>query len=118
MFLDQGPDAAILFFNSELEKRQTKATARQDFLVSLYDSFFSKGEGYVTKDEFKQKYLQSSMVAAKTAKEAFAVNQLERVMENKNYDDVTNIFNLYTVMREEKVAVANMHVYDVDRKEV
>lgn len=70
-------------------------------MVSLYDAAFSKLED-VSIEEFEEKYYQAVLVAGKMASEAYAVNQLKKVIAGKKFHEIELIFNLYAVIREER----------------
>jgi hypothetical protein len=43
------------------------------------------------------------MLASRLAKESFVVNQMEKLLKDKDYDQVEAAFDLYAVMREERL---------------
>jgi hypothetical protein len=47
--------------------------------------------------------MHSSQLAARFAKESFVVNQLGRILKDKDFQEVENVVNLYAVMREERM---------------
>lgn len=108
--LDNGPEAAYTYFTDEFSKFEDKANQKKAFLVSLYDKMMPQSEAGVSEEEFKEKYFQSSQLAAKFAKEAFVVNQMEQMLSNKDFDQIDNLFNLYTVMREERQLLHHEYV--------
>lgn len=67
-------------------------------------------------ETFKEKYLHSSKLAARFAKESFVVNQLEKVMKDKNFEEVENLVNLYAVMREERMLERAEYMIDSNRQ--
>lgn len=52
--------------------------------MSLYDSLMPEGE--VSFDVFRDRYLQSQKLASRFAKEGYVVNQMEHILQDKNYD--------------------------------
>ena len=77
---------------------------REDFMVSLFDAVYgeqTKKNKEVTMDEFKEKYVEMMEVSNRCVKESFAVNQLRNIIENKDYDDIETLFQLYLAQKEE-----------------
>ena len=54
-------------------------------LVKLYDEVFTQ-QNTLTFEDFKQQNLRSGVIAAKVARESFAVAQLDRVITGKSFD--------------------------------
>jgi hypothetical protein len=57
----------------------------------LYDSIFGD-EKDITYEKFKEKYLKSIEIGNRSVKEAYAVGQLERVIHDKNYEEIDTMF--------------------------
>lgn len=72
IMLDEGAEAAYSYFKDEFEKSEEKAKQSKSFLISLYDKMMPQQD--VTFEDWKDKYSQSSQLAAKFAKEAYVVN--------------------------------------------
>lgn len=102
VMLDKGPDAAVAFFQDEFAKLEEKAKQQKTLLVSLYDTLIGSPEN-MSFQEFKDRYMHSQMLASRLAKESFVVNQMEKLLKDKDYDQVEAAFNLYAVMREERL---------------
>lgn len=83
--------------------------------MSLYDTLMPRDSGEVSFEEFQEKYVQSQKLAARFAKESFVVNKLERILRDKNYDQIENVVNLYAVMREERLLSKNDYLLDENR---
>jgi hypothetical protein len=58
----------------------------------MYDKVFKSNNSEISFEDFKQAHLRSSVISAKLVKESFAVNQLERVVQGKNFDDIEAVF--------------------------
>ena len=43
------------------------------------------------------------MLASRLAKESFVVNQMEKLLKDKDYNQVEAAFSLYAIMREERL---------------
>lgn len=70
-------------------------------LVSMYDSVF-KDPSKVTKKQFKQTYLRSSLVASRLASESYAVHQMTQIIQGKDFDQIESLFSYYTLVSELK----------------
>lgn len=99
--LDKGGAEGYRFFNDKAETLRKQNTAREDLLVNLYDSVFGD-RASMSIDDFRKTYLRSSLVATRVAKESMAVNQIKRVIEGKDFEEIENLFSLYQALREEK----------------
>lgn len=99
VMLDDGPQAAFAFFKAEFQKLEDKAQQKKAFLVSLYDTLMPN-DGDLTFEEFVEKYRKGSNIASRLAREAFVINRMEEILQNKNYQEIEDVINLYAVMRE------------------
>jgi len=45
--------------------------------------------------------MRSGVVAAKVARESFAVAQLNRIITGKSFDQIEQLFQLYAVLKQE-----------------
>lgn len=70
--LDKGAQAAYTFFQEEFAKMEEKAKQKKAFLVSLYDTLMPSDD--VSFETFKERYLQSSKLASRFAKEGYVIN--------------------------------------------
>ena len=66
----------------------------------------------MTKKQFKDKYFESSNMAARLAKESNIVKKMEKILKNKDFDEIENIFNLYAVMKQERDIAGNAYMLD------
>lgn len=60
-------------------------------LVKLYDEVFTH-KAALTFEDFKQSNLRSGVIAAKVARESFAVAQLDRIITGKSFDQIEQLF--------------------------
>lgn len=79
----------------------------------MYDKVFKGNNSETSFEDFKQAHLRSSVISAKLVKESFAVNQLERVVQGKNFDDIEAVFQLYSVMKEEIALLGREYIAGV-----
>jgi len=113
VLLDKGAEAGFAYFKEEFEKQNEKAQRKQAFLVSLYNQIMpDENSEELTYETFKERYLKSTQLASRFAREAFVVNQMEKVIANKDFDEVENAFALYTIMREERQLVNTKYMLD------
>lgn len=72
-------------------------------MITLYDSIYGDiSSKELTYEEFKDKYLQSVQIGNQSVKEAYVVGQIQRIIAEKDYEEVDTMFQLYTVMKEER----------------
>jgi len=63
---------------------------------------FGAGAKDLTIDEFKSLYKRSQLKANRFAKEVFAVNQLERIISGKDYEQIEQLLAYYTTLQEQR----------------
>ena len=103
LFLDSGADVAITYFKNELGKRQDKTDERRKFLASMYDEHFNiKGDKPMTMEQFEKRYYSSAAMTDRILQEAYAVSQLKRIFDNRDYEQIDLAMKLYSVLREER----------------
>jgi len=56
--------------------------------------------------------LRSSVVAAKVARESFAVAQLDRIITGKSFDQIEQLFQLYAVLKSETELLGSNYMND------
>ena len=66
----------------------------------------------MTKKQFKDKYFESSNMAARLAKESNIVKKMEKILKNKDFDEIERIFNLYAVMKQERDIAGDAYMLD------
>lgn len=54
-------------------------------------------------EEFRAKYYHMIELGNKSVKESFAVSQIQRVIEEKDYTEIDMLFQFYTVSKEESL---------------
>ena len=52
-------------------------------------------------EDFKNRYLDMIVISNNCIEESFAVSQLERVLKDKDYDEIDTVFQLYLVQKQE-----------------
>lgn len=98
--LDKGGAAGYRYFQEKSDALRKENLARDDMLLSMYNSVFA--DVHTTSlEDFKKTYLRSGLLAARIAKESFAVNQISTIIKGKDYDEIENLFSLYQLIREE-----------------
>ena len=100
VMLDKGGAAGYRYFHEKSDALRKENLARDDMLLSMYNSVFDNAHT-TSLEDFKKTYLRSGLLAARIAKESFAVNQLSRIIRGKDYDEIENLFSLYQLIREE-----------------
>jgi len=100
-FLDLGSRAGVKFFEKHYASLQEKNEARENMLVAMYDSVFKDKDNF-TIEKFEKTYLKSSLVASRLASESYAVDQLAKIIKDKNYGQIEQIFTYYTLLAERK----------------
>ena len=109
LFLDKGAQDATDFLKDVIKDRQKQKSAREDFLVELFDNSFpglAREDYQPSYEEFKEKYLVSSSLASQLAKETIAADRLDKIIKDKNYEEIEQIFQYYTLLREEHNLIA------------
>lgn len=101
VMLDKGGAAGYRYFQDRSDAIRKENQAREDMLLSMYNCVFDNAET-TSLEDFKKTYLRSGLLAAKIAKESFAVNQLQEIIKGKDYDEIENLFSLYQLIREER----------------
>ena len=112
IFLDQGSDKAINFFRDKMKQREANSTARKELFVSLYDQLDLGSSADLSLEEFKEKYLASQTLAARLAKETYLADKMNRLLFDKDFDDIDRIFKLYTVMKQERQVGGEAYMLD------
>jgi len=113
--LDNGPQAAFDFFKAEFKKLEEKAQKKKAFLVSLYDTLMPN-DSALTFEQFVERYHKASNLASRLARESFVINKMEEILRDKKYQEVEDIINLYTVMREERLLRNEVYVLDSEQE--
>ncbi len=83
---DGAVDHALKFFETEVSKLRDVKTKREEMLIAMYDSAFTEvnqADANITYEEFKNRYLSLITLSTDLVRESFAVNTLQRVLENK-----------------------------------
>jgi hypothetical protein len=87
-------------------------------LVTLFDSVYGEEEAKtLTYEEFKARYVHSIQLSNRLIKESFAVTQLQRIIEDKDYDEINNLFSYYIVEREEDELLSSLPNYTATKLE-
>lgn len=58
-------------------------------------------------EDFKNRYLDMIVISNNCIEESFAVSQLERVLKDKDYDEIDTLFQLYLVQKQENDLLSN-----------
>jgi hypothetical protein len=64
-------------------------------LIAMYDSAYTEvnsADANITYTEFKNRYLDLISLSTDLVRESYAVNTLQRVLENKQYDEIETLF--------------------------
>jgi hypothetical protein len=64
-------------------------------LIALFDSVYGEVQAKESKlsyDEYKKKYLDTILLSQSLIRESFAVSQLQRVIKDKDYDEIETLF--------------------------
>ena len=118
IFLDQGSDQAIEFFKDKMKQRETNSSARKDLFISLYDQLDLSTSTDLSLEQFREKYLASQSLAARLAKETYLADKMDRLLFEKDFDDIDRIFKLYTVMKQEREVGGEAYMLDEDSLQV
>ena len=108
---DGAVDHALKFFESELGKLREVKQKREDFLVTLFDTVYGEvhaADAELTYEDFKQKYLEMILLSNSAYKESFAVEQLKRVLAEKDYEEIDTLFQLYIVQKHENAIISTL----------
>ena len=92
---DGAIDHAIKFFTEEVAKVASIKKKREDVLIALFDSVYGEVQAKESKlsyDEYKKKYLDTILLSQSLIRESFAVSQLQRVVKDKDYDEIERLF--------------------------
>ena len=112
IFLDQGSDKAIEYFKDKMKQRETNSSARKDLFISLYDQLDLSTSTDLSLEQFREKYLASQSLAARRAKETYLADKMDRLLFEKDFDDIDRIFKLYTVMKQEREVGGEAYMLD------
>lgn len=110
-FKDGSVDHALKFFEGELAKLREVKQKREDFLITLFDTVYGEvqaADSQLSYDEYKQKYLEMILLSNSAYKESYAVEQLQRVLADKDYEEVDTIFQLYLVQKQENAIISTL----------
>jgi hypothetical protein len=106
---DGAIDHAIKFFSSEVAKVGEVKKKREDILIALFDSVYGEvqaAESNIGYEEYKKKYLDTILLSQNLLRESFAVSQLQRVIKDKDYDEIETLFQLALVRKQENAILA------------
>ena len=103
---------SINFFKDKMKQREANSTARKELFVSLYDQLDLGSSADLSLEEFKEKYLASQTLAARLAKETYLADKMNRLLFDKDFDDIDRIFKLYTVMKQERQVGGEAYMLD------
>ena len=69
----------------------------------MYDEHFNiKGDKPMTMEQFEKRYYSSAAMTDRILQEAYAVSQLKRIFDNRDYEQIDLAMKLYSVLREER----------------
>ena len=72
-------------------------------MASMYDEHFNiKGDKPMTMEQFEKRYYSSAAMTDRILQEAYAVSQLKRIFDNRDYEQIDLAMKLYSVLREER----------------
>ena len=94
-FKDGNADHAINFFERKLDALRKLKTKREQFLVTMYDTVYGTEDAsnkLLSYDEFKTKYYKMIELGNRSMKESYAVTQLQKVIWEKDYNEIDTIF--------------------------
>ena len=111
IFLDKGPAEANAYFNQHYQTITQKGQTRDELMVKLFDEVFTP-QTTLSFEDFKESNLRSSVVAAKVARESFAVAQLNRIITGKSFDQIEQLFQLYAVLKSETELLGSNYMND------
>lgn len=95
-FKDGAVEHAMKFFEGEVAKLRDIKQKREDTLIALFDSAY-EGDAEMTFEQYKDRYLDVIQISENLVRESFAVGILRRVIADKQYEEVDNLFQLYLV---------------------
>ena len=99
-FKDGSVDHALRFFESEVAKLGDVTHKREDFLIAMFDSVFGEIQienNNMSYEEYKTRYLEMLKLSSNCIRESFAVAQMQRIIKDKDYDEIETLFQLYLV---------------------
>ena len=108
---DGAIDHAIKFFTEEVAKVASIKKKREDVLIALFDSVYGEVQAKESKlsyDEYKKKYLDTILLSQSLIRESFAVSQLQRVIKDKDYDEIETLFQLALVQKQENAIISSI----------
>lgn len=101
LFLDRKDEQAKKFLLEEYNKKTDLKIERQKLLVAMYDSVMKTKKGKVLSfDEFKERHEKSRLLSQRLISQAYAVQNLRKIVHDNDYDGIDNAFNLYMVLRQ------------------
>ena len=101
---DGAIDHAIKFFTEEVAKVADVKRKREDVLIAMFDSVFGEvqaKESNISYDEYKKRYLDTILLSQNLMRESYAVSQLQRVIKDKDYNEIETLFQLALVQKQE-----------------
>lgn len=83
---DGAVDHALKFFETEVAKLRDVKSKREEMLVAMFDSAYTEvnsADANITYTEFKNRYLDLINLSTDLVRESYAVNTLQRIIQNK-----------------------------------
>ena len=108
---DGAIDHAFKYFGTEFKKLREVRQKKEDFLVSMFDSVYGEikaADAEISFEEYKEKYLDLIQVSNSCIHESFAVSQLNRVIRDKDFEEVETLFQLYLVQKQENFILQSL----------
>lgn len=111
---DGAIEHSFKYFENQIGKLRELKTKREDFLVTLFDSVYGESDSKMSFNDYRDRYIDTFQVSENLIKESFAVNLLNRVIKDKNYNEIDSLFQLYIVQKHENTLLAKIPTDLVD----
>jgi hypothetical protein len=108
---DGSVDHALKFFESQVAKLRDIKVKREDVLVALFDSAYAEvnqADANISFDEFKNRYLDILTLSNDLLRESYAVNTMQRVLKDKQYDEIDTLFQLSLVVKQQNLILSQI----------
>jgi hypothetical protein len=99
---DGAVNHALKLFEEEVQKLRDLKQKREDILIAMFDSVFGEvhqAESQLSYEKYKSKYLDMIALGTDLMKESYTVNQLQRIIKDKDFNEIETLFQLYLVKK-------------------
>jgi hypothetical protein len=100
-FKDGNNEHAVKYFQDQMIKQIDVNDRRREFYITLYDKLFTSDEAKLSKEEFKERYLNIHNVISNFQAQAGVFHLLKDAVKEGDYAKIESIYGLSTLRQEE-----------------